>query len=451
VADLNAIFKAYDVRGVFPEQLDEETAEKIGSALVKFLGCKTVVVGKDMRPSGKKLFKALVKGINSQGANVIDIGLCSTDLYYYSVWKLGAGAGAMITASHNSSEYNGLKIVKEKARPIGEETGLKEIKKLVEKNDFKESGNKGTVGEKNLLDDFVKECREFVEEKKIRSLKVVMDAGNGMASVIAPKMFDGLPIEAIEQCFELDGNFPNHDANPLKPENTVDTKERVKKEKADLGIMWDGDADRCFFVDDRGETVPSEWVAALLAEKILGKNKGRTVLYDVRCSRFLHETVEKNGGKPVMQRVGHAFFKENMRKLNAVFGAELSGHNYYKIGDLNFDSGFIPALQLMQILSENGKPLSELLQGARERFFHSGEINSDVKDKDAKISEIEEAYKEKAKKVYRMDGISVEFEDYWFNVRKSNTEPVLRLVLEAFSKQLMEEKTKEVLEIIRSK
>jgi phosphomannomutase len=448
VPDLNEIFKAYDIRGVFPTQLDENTTARVGRAIVCFLNAKKVVVGRDMRKSSEKLFRALVDGITSQGADVIDIGLASTDLFYFSTWKLGANAGVIITASHNPPEYNGLKIVKEKSHPVGEDTGLKEIRALVEKGRFTVCEKRGSVEQKDMLGEFAEFCLGFVDKSKIKPLKVVMDAGNGMASVVAPAVFKKLPIKQVRQCFSLDGSFPNHLADPLQPQNRVDTEKRVKKEGADLGLMWDGDADRCFFVNERGEFVAGDLIVALIAKNMLKKNKGRKVLYDVRCSHFVPKTIRAAGGIPVLQRVGHAFFKQSMREENALFGGELSGHNYYAVGDFFADNGLIPALQIMELISEENKGLSELLAEAKG-FCHSGEINSRVEDKDAKLLEIEEKYRGKAKKVFHIDGLSMEFHNYWFNVRKSNTEPLLRLVLEAGNRELMEEKVKELLALIR--
>lgn len=450
MAELNEIFKAYDVRGIFPDQLDESVATKIGKAIVCFLNPSNVVVARDMRNSSNKLFKAVVEGITCQGANVIDIGLSSTDMFYFSVWRLQADAGVMITASHNPKEYNGLKIVKEKAQPVGEETGLKEIRVLVEKERFTVCEERGTVETKSMLGEFSDFCLGFVNPKKIKPFKVVMDAGNGMASLVAPAVFKGLPIKQVRQCFSLDGSFPNHEANPLKPENRRDLEERVKSENADLGLAWDGDADRCFFVNEKGEFVPGDLIVALLSKNILRENKGAKVLYDVRCSRFVPETIRASGGIPLINRVGHAFFKKRMFDEKAVFGGELSGHNYYAKSDFYFDNGFIPALQVLELMSEENKTLSELLVDAKG-FYHSGEINSQVKDKDAKLVEIEERYKAKATRVMHVDGVTLEFPHYWFNVRKSNTEPLLRLVLEADSRELMLEKVKEVLSLIRRK
>ena len=450
MADLNAIFKAYDVRGIFPDQIDEDTAKKVGHALVCFLGCKKVVVGRDMRSSSEKLFKALVEGMTCQGADVVDIGLSSTDLFYYSVWKLEAGAGVMITASHNPPEYNGLKIVKEKAHPVGEETGLKEIKMLVEKSQFTTCEERGSVEEKDMLEGFAEFCKSFVDVGKIKPLKVVMDAGNGMASLVAPEVFKDIPIEQTKLFFELDGTFPNHEANPLKPENRRDAEKAVKEEKADIGILWDGDADRCFFTNEKGESVSADLIVALLAKNVLAKRKGAKILYDPRCSHFVPETIKKNGGKPIIERVGHSFMKKRMFDEQAAFGGELSGHNYYNRDDFYFDNGFIPALQILELISVEGKSLSELLVDAKG-YFHSGEINSEVTDKDSKIAEIEEKYKADAKNVEHVDGVTLEFEHYWFNVRKSNTESKLRLNLEADSKELMNEKVKEVLSLIRTK
>lgn len=450
MADLNAIFKAYDIRGIFPEQLDEEVAEKIGRALVCFLNCKKVVVGRDMRTSGQKLFDAIVRGITSQGADVIDIGLCSTDMSYFAAWKLEADAGIMITASHNPPEYNGLKIVREGAAPVGEESGLKEIRSLVEKNQLVQCESCGKVEKKDMLSEFGEFCRSFIDIEKIKPLKVAMDAGNGMASIVADEVFRGLPIEAERLFFKLDGTFPNHEANPLKAENRKDIERIVKEKGFDLGIAWDGDADRCFFINEKAEFVPGDLIVALLAKNLLKKEKGGKILYDVRCSHFVPETIKKAGGVPLINRVGHAFFKKRMAEENAVAGGELSGHNYYARENFYFDNGFIPALQVMELMAEEGKKLSELLEDAKG-FFHSGEINSEVEDKDGKIAELEEKYKGNANDVFHIDGLSMEFDNYWFNVRKSNTEPLLRLNLEADNKELMEEKVKEVLGIIRKK
>ncbi len=448
MAEIDKIFKAYDVRGIYPDELDEAVAEKTGKALVCFLNCKKVLVGRDMRPSGEKLFEALVRGITSQGADVIDIGLCSTDMFYFGVWKEKADAGVMITASHNPPEYNGLKITKENAGPIGEETGLKEIKSLVAKGELIAGEKQGKIEKKDVLKEFGKFCRGFVNVKKIKPLKVAMDAGNGMASLVAPEVFKGLPIEQERLFFELDGTFPNHEANPLKEENRKDIEAKVKEINADLGIAWDGDADRCFFFDEKGNFVPGDFVVALLAKNTLKRNKGGKIIYDVRCSHFVPKTIEEAGGIPIIHRVGHAFIKKSMNDEKAVFGGELSAHNYYAVNnEFFFDNGFIPALQILEIISEEKKPFSELVTA--EGFHHSGEINSEVAEKDAKIAEIEAKYKGSAKNIFHIDGISVEFGDWWFNVRKSNTEPLLRLVLEAKSKELMDEKVKEVLGLIR--
>jgi phosphomannomutase len=448
--DLDAIFKAYDIRGIFPEQLNEEFAERLGKAIVAFFKAKKIGIARDMRLSGPKLHSALVKGIISQGCDAVDFGLCSTDEYYFCIAKTSLPGGVMITASHNPKQYNGFKITGKKASPVGIETGLLEIKKLVEENNFLNAKKKGNVLKKNLLCAFEKMCLKFVNKKNVKKLRVAVDFGNGMASLAAKKAFEELPIKIIPLCYGLDGSFPNHEANPLVPENRKMIEEKVLLEKADLGIAFDGDADRCFFIDERGKFVPGDFICALLAKNFLQKQKG-LILFDLRCSKFVAKTIEKNNGTWELNKVGHSFFKKNMKEKKAVFGGELSGHYYYNFKKENYvsDNAVIPALQILELLSVENKKFSEILKEAEENFFVSGEINSEVKNKEAKMKELESAYNATAKKIFWLDGISVEFEDWWFNARPSNTEPLLRLNLEANSKQLLEEKLREVLKIIR--
>ncbi len=400
--------------------------------------------------SGPILHKALVKGIVSQGCDAIDFGLCSTDEYYFAIAKTNLPGGVMVTASHNPKQHNGFKITGKKAFPIGEETGLPEIKKLVAENNFSKAKKKGKILKKNLLGDFVKMCLKFVDKKKVKKLKVVVDFGNGMASLTAKKAFEELPIKVIPLCYGLDGNFPCHEANPLVPENRKGVEEAVLKEKADLGIAFDGDADRCFFIDDRGKFVPGDFICALLAKNFLEKRKG-LILFDLRCSKFVQKTIEENGGTWELSRVGHSFFKKGMKEKKALFGGELSGHYYYNFKKENYvsDNALIPALQIIELLSSENKKFSEIIGEAEESFFVSGEINSEVKNKEAKMKELESVYRETAKKIFWLDGISAEFGDWWFNARPSNTEPLLRLNLEANSKKLLDEKLQEVLKIIR--
>ncbi|MBS3157659.1 phosphomannomutase/phosphoglucomutase [Candidatus Woesearchaeota archaeon] len=498
------IFKAYDIRGVYPTEINEEAAFKIGSALVKFLKLgkgKSVAVGRDMRTHSHDLFDALAAGITSSGVFVVDIGLCSTDMLYFATANYKYNAGIMITASHNPPQYNGMKFVRENAIPIGEESGLKEIQKLVnEDKQIAEKYQKYLNGEgcnegnscactnitkKNVMDDFVKHVLSFIDAEKLndedknpkfRKLRVLADAGNGMAGLVAPKIFANLKCKLIPMCFELDGNFPDHQPDPLVPENRKKIVARMKKGEADIGIAFDGDVDRCFFIDDKGEFVPGDFITALFAEHFLKKQQKEgnedkrdakkksgdkpTVLYDVRASWAVKNTVEKNKGKAIMMRVGHAFFKQKMREEKAVFGGEVSGHYYFR-ENFNCDSGIIPALLMIEILSDLGKEgkiarLSELV--AKFKDYHvSGEINSVVEDKDEAIERLKKKYgKNKSDvnncaKTYFIDGISVEYDDWHFNVRKSNTEPLLRLNLEAKSEKMMKEKVEEVLGIIKNR
>jgi len=450
------IFKAYDVRGIYPDELDEEAAFKIGAAFVTFLGKKNIVIGRDMRRSSDALSDSLAAGINYRGGKVIDIGLCSTDMVYFAVAKYKHDGGIMITASHNPPQYNGMKFVRENAIPIGEDSGLEQIKDIVvrdkELQGAYSSKTKPTDAiKKQVLVEFRKHVLSFIDIDKIKPLKIIVDAGNGMAGLTAPEIFSELKCKVIPMCFELDGSFPDHQPDPLVPENRVKIESRMKKGDLDLGIAFDGDADRCFFIDDKGKFVPGDFITALLAEHFLKKNKGKKdsvskVIYDVRASWAVRDIVHKSGGVPLVNRVGHAFFKQRMRDEKAVFGGEVSGHYYFR-DNFNADSGIIAALVLIGILSDSGKKLSELV--SRFKDYHvSGEINSTVQDKDAAIAKLKEKYSDA--KQYFIDGISVEYDDWHFNVRKSNTEPLLRLNLEAKSSKLMKQKTDEVLGVIRS-
>jgi phosphomannomutase len=445
------IFKAYDVRGIYPEEINEEAAFKIGAALIKFLNKKTVVVGYDMRSSSDKLFTALASGINSMGAKVIDIGLCSTDMVYFAVASYKYDAGIMITASHNPKQYNGMKFVRENAIPIGEESGLKEIKEFVMNDQdihqkYENIRDPPDITKKQVLEDFKKHVLSFIDKDKIAPIKILADAGNGMAGLTVPEIFKGLNCEVIPMCFELDGNFPDHQPDPLVPENRIKIESRMKKGEADLGIAFDGDADRCFFIDDTGNFVPGDFITALLAEHFLKSAGEGKIIYDVRASWAVRDIVKKNNGTPLLNRVGHAFFKQRMRDEKAIFGGEVSGHYYFK-DNFNADTGIVAAVLLIEILSKSNKKLSELV--AKFKDYHvSGEINSTVEDKDAAIEKLKLKYNDG--NLFFIDGISVEYDDWHFNVRKSNTEPLLRLNLEAKSEKVMNEKIDEVLAIIRS-
>ncbi len=442
-----SIFKAYDIRGVYPSELNEEIAYKIGRAFVSFLNIDKVVVSQDMRKSSESLKKELIRGITEQGADVIEIeGFCSTPRSYFACWFLKAPGSVMVTASHNPARYNGFKFTRHEAIPISADTGIKDIEKLVLENRFPESKRTGKVTKIDITADYKKHLFRFFDPSKIKPLKVVIDAGNGMGGKDMELILDSLPLKVTKLYFEPDGSFPNHEANPLKEENLVDIKRKIKEEQADFGIALDGDADRVFFIDENAETISSDFITCLIAEDLLKKNKGETILYDLRSSWITKETIEKNGGKAVMCRVGHSFIKEQMRKEKAIFAGELSGHFYFR-DNFYTDSGVIAALKVIQIISESGKKLSELIRPLK-KYFASGEINSEVKDKEGKIKELAERYKDG--KVSFLDGIRVEYDDWWFNVRPSNTEPLLRLNLEAKSKELMEKKRDEILAIIRA-
>jgi phosphomannomutase len=437
------IFKAYDVRGIYPSELNEELAYNIGRAFVTFLKTSEVVVGRDGRLSSLSLFNALAKGITGQGANVIDIGLCSTPMFYFAATK--SKSAIMVTASHNPKEYNGFKFCRETAIPISGDTGIAEIEALVKINKFKEEKNKGKIVKKDIIEDYVNYNIKFVKTNK--KLKVVVDAANGMGSYTLPKIFKKLSFEFIPLYCEMDFNFPNHEANPLKYETLKDLQNKVIEEKADLGVALDGDGDRCMFVDEKGEIMPADIVTALIAKQLLKTRPGSTILYDLRSSKIVGETISENNGKAIMCRVGHAFIKKQMRDENALFAGELSGHFYYK-DSFYTESTFITTAILLNLIAEENKPVSEIVRPLR-KYIHSGEINSDVADKESKLAQIEKKFKD-AVKIMHLDGISVYYKDWWFNVRPSNTEPLLRLNLEADTKKLMEQKKQELLTFIRN-
>jgi phosphomannomutase len=440
-----SIFKAYDVRGVYPSELDEKLAYKIGRAFVTFLNVKKVAVSQDMRRSSKSLKKELIRGIMDQGADVIEVkGLCSTPRSYFACWFLKAPGSIMVTASHNPGKYNGFKFTREKAIPISGDTGIKDIERLVLKNKFKNVKKKGKIVKKDIVKDYTKHILSLIDVKKVKPLKVVIDAGNGMGGKDMELVLSKLPLEVIKMYFKPDGNFPNHEANPLKEENNAYIKKRIIKEKADFGIAIDGDADRVFFFDENSETIPADFITCLIAEDILKRNKGK-VLYDLRSSWVVKEVIEENGGKAGMSRVGHAFIKQQMRREKAIFAGELSGHFYFK-DNFYTDSAIIAALKVIQLISEKGKKLSEIVRPLK-KYYASGEINSKVEDKQGKMKELAKKYS--SGKISWLDGVRIDFKDWWFNVRPSNTEPLLRLNLEAKTRELMKGKRDEVLKIIR--
>ncbi|MGH3066101.1 MAG: phosphomannomutase/phosphoglucomutase [Gaiellaceae bacterium] len=443
------VFKAYDVRGLYPSQLDEDGAYRVGRAYVEHFEPKAVAVGRDTRVSSPSMTRAVVDGIADGGADVVDIGLVGTEMLYHAVSELQLDGGICVTASHNPKEYTGMKIVRRGALPVGGDSGLAEIRLLADAG-FGEVGRRGDVRAKDIWSSFVSKVISFVDVERISSLRVVVDAANGMAGLMLPPVLERLPQLDIVACyFEPDGTFPNHEPNPLLPENREFIVAKVREEKADLGVAYDGDADRCFFVDDTGEFVPGDFVTALLAEAVLETAPGEKVIYDVRASRAVPETIERAGGVALVNRVGHAFIKQRMRKDDAVFAGEVSAHYYFR--DFSqADTGVVPFLLMLALLSRRGKKMSELLAPYRARFFLTGEINTPVADVALKLQELKERYAAAGGRVSHLDGISIDFDDWHFNVRPSNTEPLLRLNLEALSEELMIEKRDEVLELIRA-
>jgi len=439
------IFKAYDVRGIYPEQIDEEVSYRVGRAFVTFLGEEKVVTGRDMRLSSPQLSQAFIEGATDQGADVTDIGLCSTDMLYFASGVLDR-PGAMFTASHNPKEYNGLKLCRRKAGPISSDTGILDIKELVTAGEFATPASKGRVEEKDLLPRYVNHVLGFIDLSALRPLKVVADAGNGMGGLILPALFERLPCELVPHCFELDGSFPDHQPDPINPENIALLSRWVLKDGGDMGMAFDGDADRVFLVDDRGEPVSGSLTTAMVARRILQTHPGEKIIYNCINSWVVPETIRSCGGIPVRERVGHSFIKQTMAETGAIFAGEHSGHYYFR-DNFRADSGLIASVFVLEIVSLEDRTLSEITRPFK-KYYASGEINSRVEDIPAKLEEIARLYADG--RVDRLDGISVEYDDWWFNVRPSNTEPLLRLNLEARTPELMEAKRDEVLAVIRS-
>ena len=443
------MFKAYDVRGIYPTELDEEGGHAIGRAYVEQFEPKQIAIGRDMRISSPSMAKAAIEGAAAGGAEVVDIGLVGTEMLYFAVGELDLDGGIQVTASHNPKEYTGMKIVRRGALPVGGDSGLLEIRDRALAG-FDTSGGQtpGQVREEDVFPGFVEKVLSFIDPAAVKPLRVVIDTANGMGGVMLPPVLERLPIHAVRYFFEPDGSFPNHEPNPLLPENREFVIGKVLEEKADLGAAFDGDADRCFFIDDSGEFVPGDFATALLAELILEKNPGAKIIYDVRASWAVPETIERAGGIPLINRVGHAYIKHRMREEDAVFAGEVSGHYYFR-DYYQADSGVIPFLLMLELISKRGKSLSDLLRPYRERYFLTGELNTPVSDVALKLQEIKERFGKEGK-VSHLDGISIEAEDWHMNVRPSNTEPLLRLNLEARSQELMERKRDEVLEVIHS-
>jgi phosphomannomutase len=440
------VFKAYDVRGIHPDELDEEGARRIGSAYVEVFGAEAVAVGRDTRLSSPTMSDAVVAGAVEAGADVVDIGLVGTEMLYFAVDELGLDGGLMVTASHNPKEYTGLKIVRAGALPVGGDSGLSDIRDRALSGP-PATAEPGARREEDVLPQFTDRVLSFVDPAAIRPLRVVFDAANGMAGVMLPPILDRLQVEAVRCYFEPDGRFPNHEPNPLLPENREFIMQKVTEEGANLGVAFDGDADRCFFVDDTGEFVPGDFVTALLAEAMLEKEPGATIIYDVRASWAVPDAVQSAGGTPLVNRVGHAFIKHRMRETGAAFAGEVSGHYYFR--DFSqADSGTIPALLMLELVSKKSAPLSEILRPYRERYFLTGELNTPVSDVSAKLEELEERFGPEGE-VSHLDGVSVTADEWHMNVRPSNTEPLLRLNLEARTRDRMERKRDEVLAVIR--
>ncbi|MGW3031555.1 phosphomannomutase/phosphoglucomutase [Streptomyces sp. NPDC001178] len=452
-ADLSQIVKAYDVRGVVPDQWDESLAELFGAAFVQVTGADAIVIGHDMRPSSPGLSRAFARGAAAQGVDVTEIGLCSTDQLYYASGALNL-PGAMFTASHNPAQYNGIKLCRAGAAPVGQDTGLSRIRELAEQwsesGAPKPAGEPGTITSRDTLSDYAVHLRSLVDLTSIRPLKVVVDAGNGMGGHTVPTVFAGLPLTLVPMYFELDGTFPNHEANPLDPANLVDLQQRVREESADLGIAFDGDADRCFVVDEHGDPVSPSAITALVAARELARNGGKgVIIHNLITSWSVPEVVREHGGTPARTRVGHSFIKAEMAKSGAIFGGEHSAHYYFK-DFWNADTGMLAALHVLAALGGQDGPLSALV-AEYDRYVGSGEINSTVADQAERLAAIKAAYGAREDiTLDELDGLTVTSTDWWFNVRPSNTEPLLRLNAEARDDATMTKIRDEALSIIRA-
>jgi phosphomannomutase len=444
------IFKAYDVRGLYPTEIDEATARQIGRAYVAYLNAARIGVSRDMRLSSPAIAEAFIEGAREQGAAVVDYGMLPTDVLYFAVVTDALDGGVQITASHNPGRYNGIKMVRAGAVPLSGDAGIGDIRDMIAGDRLPAPrGVPGSLSMRDLLPEYIEKVMSFVDPSVMRPFNVVLDAGSGMGGLVAPLLFDRLPCRTTRLCFAIDGTFPNHEANPLIEENRRDITEEVLRQGADIGIAWDGDADRCFFIDGSGAFVPGDFITALLAEAFLLKHGAATIIYDLRASHAVKDTVAKYGGTALMNRVGHAFIKQRMRQDDGIFAGEVTGHYYFR--DFYYaDNGFIPALLILELMSKKNQSLHELLRPYRERYFISGEINTKVGSMDEvpqKLAALGARYQDAT--VLHMDGISVDYPDWHFNVRGSNTEPLLRLNLEAATPGLMADKRAEVLQIIR--
>jgi phosphomannomutase len=445
------IFKAYDVRGLYPREINEEVARLLGRGFAAYLQTDRVAVSRDMRVSSPGLAAAFIDGVLMQGTGVVDCGMLGTDMLYFAVAHGNLGGGAQITASHNPKQYNGVKMVRSGALPLSGDAGIGDIRSMIADDALPAPAPRpGSLVSRDVVPEYVEKVMSFIDPGTIEPFSVVLDAGSGMAGLVAPQLFARLPCRLTTLCFTIDGTFPNHEANPLIEENRRDITAEVVRQKADIGIAWDGDADRCFFIDGTGEFISGDFVTALLAEAFLLKEPGATIVYDLRASHAVKDVVERYGGRALENRVGHAFIKRRMREEDAVFGGEVTGHYYFR--DFYYaDNGFIPALLILELMSKKRRSLRDLLQPFRDRYFISGEINTKLAsmfDVPNKLAAIETRYKDG--RIEKMDGVSVEYPEWHFNVRPSNTEPLLRLNLEAKSPALMAQRRDEVLALIRS-
>lgn len=438
-----SIFKAYDIRGTYPDQIDETTARRIGAALAKFLGAKSIVVGRDMREMAPDVQDAVIEGILGQGCDVIDVGLCSTPMGYYAMGKLPCDGGLVVTASHNPKEYIGFKMCREEARPLSGDSGIQEIRAMVESGDLSEVSHKGKRDQVDVKPDFVDHIVGFASG--IRPTKLVVDYANGMGANEAPQIFAQIPqLEVVSLYEELDGTFPNHEANPLHEPNLDDLREKVKEVGAPLGIAFDGDADRCAFVDEEGRTVAADLVTVILMRGMLERHPGKGIIYDLRSSKVLPEEIVKHGGRPVRERVGHSFMKETMRRKDCIGGGELSGHFYFA-ENYYTDCGVLACILVLNQLSKEGLTLKDAADALR-KYFGTGEVNFRVEDKEGAMRRVEEVFADG--EVDHLDGVTVTYADWWVNVRPSNTEPYLRMCLEADTEELMLEKKAALFEIL---
>jgi phosphomannomutase len=441
-----SIFKAYDIRGIYSSELNEGIAYLIGRAFASFLKVDRAVVGRDMRLSGPQLFEAVTRGLTDQGADVADIGMVSTDQFYFACATLNQ-AGIMVTASHNPAQYNGFKMVRHMPYLLSGDQGIQDIRRLVESEHFATPTRKGNLNPLNLSEQFVDKVLSLIDVPAIKPLKVIADTGNGMVGPILQRVYARLPVKLIGMYLEPDGRLPNHGLDPLQPENRAELQQRVVAEGADIGFAFDGDGDRFFTIDDRGQFVSGDFLTALMAQYFLQKYPGAKIIYDLRASWAVPDLVTQAGGIPLMERVGHAFIKERMAREGAVFAGEVTGHYYFR-DFFSADSGMVPSLVVLEMLSRQNTSLSRLLQPLEARYFISGEINTRINtDPKTKLQQLAETYRDA--QIYWLDGISVVYDDWHLNARPSNTEPLLRLNLEAKSKELMEAKRDEVLHMIR--